>query len=220
MKATGTIFIGLVICASIGVLWYIGRYTVSVDAVPSLQEYMASSTADTNIFASTTSSLVISSEVLDTGAQNASQQNIDGQNSAKESKTSNKTDNNFSQPYQLTLPTSVIKSPRGDIQVFVAKNPTSREHGLSGYPALLPDQGMLFIFPVASTYSFWMKDMNFAIDIIWMNSDRKIVEISENVTPESFPKKFSPSGLVQFVLEVGAKEARKHGFEPGMTLMF
>lgn len=220
MKAVGTIFVAIAICVGIGVLWYIGKYTVSVDAVPSLQEYIASSTTNTNIVGSTTSPLPISSDVSGAGTSSASQQTSGGQNSTTEGETSKKTDNNFTKIYQLTLPTSVIKSPRGEIRVFVAKTPESREHGLSGYPALEPDQGMLFIFPVVSTYSFWMKDMNFPIDIIWITSDLKIVEISENVTPESYPKTFSPSGPVQFVLEVGAGEAEKHGFEPGITLMF
>ena len=199
MRATGTIFIAGVICVSIVVLWYIGQYTVQSDVVPSLQEYIASSTTDTNIFGSST----LQDDISD-----------------RDASVDNKRESDFIQPYQLTLPTSVIKSPRGDIQVFVAKTSESRGHGLSGYPALKPDQGMLFIFPTASTYSFWMKDMNFPIDIIWMNSDKKIVNITRNVSPESYPETFASPGIIQFVIEVASGEAQKHGFELGMTLMF
>jgi uncharacterized membrane protein (UPF0127 family) len=73
----------------------------------------------------------------------------------------------------------------GENRIFVdiAKTDGERERGLSGRASLRDDEGMFFIFPEKGRYGFWMKDMNFPIDIIWMN-DHKIVWIEKNVDPQ------------------------------------
>ena len=53
--------------------------------------------------------------------------------------------------------------------------------------------------------------MNFALDIIWIGQDKKIVGIMRNIDPETFPQAFYPKGLVQYVLEVNAGWAEQHG---------
>ncbi|MEX1014316.1 MAG: DUF192 domain-containing protein [Candidatus Paceibacterota bacterium] len=56
--------------------------------------------------------------------------------------------------------------------------------GLSGRESIGINEGMLFLFDEASIKTFWMKDMNFPIDIVWIR-DNKVVGIEENVKPES-----------------------------------
>ena len=77
---------------------------------------------------------------------------------------------------------------------------------------------MLFVFPTADRYGFWMKDMLASIDIIWLRSDGTIIEIEEGVSPETYPTPFYPPERVSYVLETRTGEARAQGWEPGTRL--
>lgn len=97
---------------------------------------------------------------------------------------------------------------------FVA-TPESRERGLSGRVKLEENEGMLFVFDKPDLYRFWMKDMNFPIDIIWISENMEIVDITENAQPKSFPKTFFPKKPARFVLEVNAGWKEKHEVKIG-----
>src|SRR5690242_15708811 len=74
---------------------------------------------------------------------------------------------------QATLPTDTLYPIEiGGQQIYVKKadTPAKQQQGLSGTASLPLDQGMLFIFPKDGTYAFWMKDMNYSLDIIWIDS--------------------------------------------------
>jgi uncharacterized membrane protein (UPF0127 family) len=73
-----------------------------------------------------------------------------------------------------------------------------------GRDNLPPEHGMLFIDDKENRNGIWMKDMRFAIDILWFNSRFKLVTIAQNVTPDSYPRGFYPSKNAQHVLEVPA----------------
>ena len=88
------------------------------------------------------------------------------------------------------------------IDLLVGDTPEEREKGLSGHPGLEPEEGMLFVFPEDGVYSFWMKDMLFAIDIIWLSYSGDIIDIRENAAPESYPTAFTPRGPARYVLEL------------------
>lgn len=90
------------------------------------------------------------------------------------------------------------------IPVELATTTATQARGLSGRTALAPGHGMLFVFEKPDRYGFWMKEMNFAIDILWIDAAKKIVHIVERVPPESYPKIFIPDVPAQFVLEVPA----------------
>lgn len=79
-----------------------------------------------------------------------------------------------------------------------------RNRGLSGRANLPSDTGMFFIFPESGPHFFWMKDMNFAIDIIWFDKDLNVVDIKKNLEPSSYPKTFAPLTPAQYALEVNA----------------
>ncbi len=66
------------------------------------------------------------------------------------------------------------------IKVQVADTVKTRMEGLSGREKLEDNEGMLFVFPFSGKHGFWMKDMNFNLDIIWIK-ENKVVGISENV---------------------------------------
>jgi uncharacterized membrane protein (UPF0127 family) len=101
---------------------------------------------------------------------------------------------------ELARPT--IKLADEIISVDIADTPQMRQKGLSGREALADNEGMFFIFERAEKHSFWMKDMNFSIDIVWINDAYTIVDITENLHPESYPKTYRPSIPVRYVLEL------------------
>ncbi len=85
-----------------------------------------------------------------------------------------------------------------------------RELGLSGRKNLGTNSGMLFAFDAPDRYSFWMKDMHFPLDFLWISADHIIVDVTENVSPESYPKIFLPKVPSQFMLEVNAGFIAEH----------
>jgi uncharacterized protein len=102
-----------------------------------------------------------------------------------------------------------------------------RAQGLSGRAvgSLGEHDGMLFIFASSSDYGFWMKDMNFPIDIVWISNDEQsgkaaIAGISENAMPEPDKRLFSLTVYhspvpVRYVLEVPAGTSAKNGWKAG-----
>lgn len=105
-----------------------------------------------------------------------------------------------------------------NISVMLADDETERSQGLSGTPPLDENEGMLFVFDKNGIYSFWMKDMSYAIDIIWISDSETIVHIAENVTPESYPETYSSRALARYVLELPAGWAQRHGVQLGDTV--
>lgn len=106
------------------------------------------------------------------------------------------------------------------LTVRVVQTPTDRQRGLSGAKSLAEDQGMLFVFDGDAKHGIWMKEMNFAIDIIWMDKDRKIVHIEKNITPETYPTVFYSSAPSRYVLEVPANYTDRHDIRVGMVASF
>lgn len=104
--------------------------------------------------------------------------------------------------------------------VEVARTGEEQQKGLSGRPSLPEGKGMLFIFSHPDRYGFWMPDMHFAIDIIWIGPDWHIVDISPDVIPESYPNVFTPSIPARYVLEVPAGTASRYGWKTGDSVAF
>ena len=119
-----------------------------------------------------------------------------------------------------TLRFTSIHAPEGDIRAANADTDALRIQGLSGVTKLPQSSGMLFTFPVSGIYGFWMKDMNFPLDMVWIDSKKKVVSISEYVTPETFPTSFYPTAPVAYVLEINGYAAKKFGIATGTALSF
>lgn len=102
----------------------------------------------------------------------------------------------------------------------VADSATLRENGLSYRTSLAPGTGMLFVFDAPGILGFWMKDMNFPIDIIWLDQNKKIVHIEHSVATSTYPKSFGPETLAQYVIEIPAGEVKKVGLVLGDTVIF
>jgi uncharacterized membrane protein (UPF0127 family) len=106
------------------------------------------------------------------------------------------------------------------IKVTLAQSETQKTKGLSGVKKLAEGKGMLFVFDKMQQNNFWMKDMNFPLDIIYFNEKKEIVLIEENVTPETFPNTFGGDMLSMYVLEVNAGFVAKNNITIGNTFSF
>lgn len=99
------------------------------------------------------------------------------------------------------------------LSVEVAADQLSRAKGLSGRGGLKKGEGMLFLFPIPDRYGFWMKEMKFPIDIIWIR-DGEVVGVTAEVQPPTDNRSplpvFYPPQAVDAVLEVKAGWAKKH----------
>jgi uncharacterized membrane protein (UPF0127 family) len=105
-------------------------------------------------------------------------------------------------------------------QLEVVDTPAKRERGLSGRSSLASNQGMLFVFDSEVVQCFWMKDMRFSIDIIWLSTDKKVLHIEHDASPETYPNSFCPEVPGRYVIELPAGEAQKAKIEQGSTLHF
>ncbi|MDO8471512.1 MAG: DUF192 domain-containing protein [bacterium] len=114
----------------------------------------------------------------------------------------------------------VIKINDASIRVEVVNTPETRQKGLSGREMLPEGTGMLFIFDSPVQDGFWMKDMNFAIDIIWIDEKFRVVNIEKEVTPETFPKIFYPNQPVKYVLELPAGYTNRYYIDIGAVVQW
>lgn len=79
---------------------------------------------------------------------------------------------------------------------------------------------MLFVFDRPDRYGFWMRDMHFAIDIVWIDNNWRIVDITHELTPESYPNTFAPSAPALYALEVPAGSALRYSWKVGDSVDF
>jgi uncharacterized membrane protein (UPF0127 family) len=104
-------------------------------------------------------------------------------------------------------------------KLHLATTPMAQEKGLSIFSSLPQDEGMLFIFSTSGYYGFWMKDMKFPIDILWIEGD-KLVGFESNapalaVKNISDLPVYNPPKPIDKVLEINAGLAKKYGFKTG-----
>ena len=106
------------------------------------------------------------------------------------------------------------------IKVDLAITPQEQTRGLSGRVGLKDNEGMLFIFQKPGKNFFWMKEMNFPIDMIWLGDDFKVIYIKKNATPESYPEVFGPTEDTKYVLEVLSGFSEKNNLKTGDLVKF
>ena len=107
-----------------------------------------------------------------------------------------------------------------DFPLEIADTPDLQHEGLSGRADLPSDSGMLFVMKNPQYVGIWMKDMQFPLDIIWLNADREIVTIERGVSPATYPEVFYPADLSQYVIEMNAGFVEAHGLQAGDALKF
>ncbi|MBI2617975.1 DUF192 domain-containing protein [Candidatus Kaiserbacteria bacterium] len=115
--------------------------------------------------------------------------------------------------FHTTLSTFSIGTT--NIEIAIADTPQARRLGLSHLSSLREKQGLLFVFPKSDFHGIWMKDMLFPIDIIWLDENLHVVDLSLNVSPDTYPKTFHPKSPARYVLEVNAGFSEKYDVAVG-----
>lgn len=103
---------------------------------------------------------------------------------------------------------NTIKIGNSNIVVEIARTDAEQERGLGGRSALGAYNGMVFIFDPPTIPGFWMKNMNFPIDIVWI-SENRVIGVVENAdpqigVPENELKIYTPPSSVDSVIELHA----------------
>lgn len=110
--------------------------------------------------------------------------------------------------------------PNGKIFAKIATSSEDLERGLGMTKSLPTDEGMLFVFHELGQRGFWMKNMAFPIDIVWINKDKVVVGTSQDISPETYPNIFFPPEPVMYVLELNSGYVRKNEIATGTPLTF
>jgi len=100
------------------------------------------------------------------------------------------------------------------IDAEVADTPERKQRGLSGRRVLPDGEGMLFPYASADLHGFWMPDMHFDIDILWIRGGR-IVHVEPRVSKDEPLRVRRPSEPADLVLELPAGTAERRGFRVG-----
>jgi len=108
------------------------------------------------------------------------------------------------------------------VESQIADSNAERTQGLMFRDKLEEKQAMLFIFPEEDKYSFWMKNMRFALDIIWIDSNKKIVDIKKDIPPcnSNICESFIPQVKAKYVLEVNSGFTDKYRINLGDNVRF
>ena len=131
-----------------------------------------------------------------------------------------------SQPSPV-LPSTVVKYVRINGHAFrleVVADEASRAMGLGSRPSLAEDSAMLFIFPGAGRWVFWMKDTLIPLDLLYLDGSGKIVDIQtmqpQPGVPDDQLQRYQPGSPAVYAIEMNAGLAARFGFADGMSAQF
>jgi hypothetical protein len=118
----------------------------------------------------------------------------------------------------VTLPGGV------KLRAELKTDPADMARGMMFRDQLPPDRGMLFVHQTPGRYPYWMHNVRVPLDIIWIDSERRIVEISAATPPCLKPASDCPNygghAEAQYVLELAGGQAEKFGLAVGQKLQF
>lgn len=118
-------------------------------------------------------------------------------------------------------PTTQVRLGSGAFEARIANTDALRQKGLSGTPALRNNQAMLFDFESEGRWGIWMKDMNYPIDIIWLDDEKAVVYIVRNAPPATEnPITYTPKQDARYVLEIMAGAAQSNNIRVGEKAVF
>ena len=125
--------------------------------------------------------------------------------------------------YFKKTPTKYANVKIGDtkIRAEIADTFIKQTKGLMFRKSLPENEGMLFVFDDENYHSFWMMNMSFPIDIVWINKEKKVVDITKNAQPCKISCTiYRPKEEVMYVLEVNANFTEEHEVGIGSLLEF
>jgi uncharacterized membrane protein (UPF0127 family) len=105
-----------------------------------------------------------------------------------------------------------------NFRLEVADTDELRTKGLSGRASIANNEGMLFDFGQTGNYGIWMKDMNFNIDVIWLDQNGQIVDILKNLSPDTYPQSFYADQTNRYVIELPVGTIDRLSIGQGSTI--
>jgi len=98
----------------------------------------------------------------------------------------------------------------------IADTDAERAKGLSDTKEIPAGVAKVFIFETSGLWSFWMKDMNYPIDIFWLDENGYVVHVVEEVSPDTYPDiSFAPTTPAKYVIETKAGFAKENNIGVG-----
>ncbi len=126
----------------------------------------------------------------------------------------------------VEFPRGTIKIDGHVLEVQVADTEPRRVRGLMFQERLSYDQGMLFVFDEPKVHSLWMMNMQFSLDMIWLDADGAVVHIERDVKPckSAVELVTCPSQIpltpASYVLEVSSGFVERFGIDGGSRIEF
>lgn len=124
--------------------------------------------------------------------------------------------------YLAHPPGAKVKIGNHEIAVDLAVTNAEKERGLGGRRAMAENTGMLFVYDHKEQYEFWMRNMHFALDVIWIDGEM-VADITLAVPPPKAgerPAVMKPRVAVDKVLELNAGTVGRLGIAIGDSVEF
>lgn len=120
---------------------------------------------------------------------------------------------------------TLVMLPDGStVHVELATTDRQREYGLMGRTRLPEWRGMLFIHDEVASHAYWMYHCKIGLDIVWMDADHHIVEMSPDTPPctgaAATCRNYGGQQPSKYVLELPVGSIQKHGLAVGQTIRF
>ena len=120
--------------------------------------------------------------------------------------------------------TTTISAPNGTVVAQISDTPDKQTQGLSDRTSLPVGTGMLFVFDSPSPQYMWMKDMEFPLDMVWLDANKRVVHIETNLSPNTYltnpPQIFYSPTPALYVLELPVNDVARLEITVGTSLKF
>ena len=118
-------------------------------------------------------------------------------------------------------PSTEVKLGSGVFKVKLAKTESERYKGLSGVTELPPNGGLLMVFDTETRVSITMRDMHMPIDVIWLDDQKKVIQIEHSLPHEGGESTVVvPRDFAKYVLELNAGAAQQNNVRVGEFAAF
>lgn len=121
---------------------------------------------------------------------------------------------------RLVPHTTTLYISDNEFKARVVSTESTREKGLSGTTHLPEGEAMLFVYGHDNRWGVWMKDMHYAIDVIWLDESKKVVDFVTSVSPSSYPRVYVPSKPARYIVEVPSGTVKSKSIRTGQLALF
>ena len=123
--------------------------------------------------------------------------------------------------YSFIRPATALYLGDGVFKADIAHNQATREKGLGGVDSMAADRALILAFPSDAKWPIWMKGMKVSIDIVWLDSDKKVIYIVKNAPADGGEAAlYAPKSNAKYVVEVPAGTVEKKNIVIGRAAVF